>query len=614
MKHPCCTIGVAVKNRAAPNASPDERNQPMALRGPPPNHSGRGDRRLRRRRGHDRRRRWHDPDARDRRRPVGAGTRRMLTRAGLAGISREGGDVVIGAATPVAALTGADEPLANGGPRGRPGGSRPGNRRRQPLCSTRPRDVRAEISRRRSSHSTRECARQARAVSTSTRSRAVPRGRGGGGDSSSTSGTRDVAAGEPGLASVRRPHTHHTYTIMGRLRGAIGGGEYGWPRAASARWPCACAPSRRLAAGEPGSIAAHKSLDDVDPPDDALASAWYRGERSQPSSPVPWLTSRRRLMRADRERGRARGREPAALVAPRTSSARSSGSRARRPAASRAAAAPAPSSSTARRGARASFRLPPVDGARDHDRRGARIAGRAWARPGGIPRCVRSAVRLLHERDDDRRARRSCGRTRPRAARTSNGRSPATSAAAPATSRSSKQSSWRRRDRCGMKAVGARLPRYDGIGHVTGQTRYVDDVRVPGILWTKALRSPIHRGDITRLDTSEGASPSRRPCHRHARGRPEERLRPPRGARHPGRRAAPRRERGALERAGHRRRRGRRRGHGAGGRRPDRGRARGDRAAVRHPQGVRPGRPADPPMGATGINPLRGRDGPPPDS
>ena len=29
-----------------------------------------------------------------------------------------------------------------------------------------------------------------------------------------------------------------------------------------------------------------------------------------------------------------------------------------------------------------------------------------------------------------------------------------------------------------MKAVGARLPRYDGIAHVTGRTRYVDDVRV----------------------------------------------------------------------------------------------------------------------------------------
>jgi CO/xanthine dehydrogenase Mo-binding subunit len=53
-----------------------------------------------------------------------------------------------------------------------------------------------------------------------------------------------------------------------------------------------------------------------------------------------------------------------------------------------------------------------------------------------------------------------------------------------------------------MKAVGARLPRYDGVAHVTGRTLYVDDVRVPGTLWTKALRSPVHRGDIERLDTS----------------------------------------------------------------------------------------------------------------
>ena len=29
-----------------------------------------------------------------------------------------------------------------------------------------------------------------------------------------------------------------------------------------------------------------------------------------------------------------------------------------------------------------------------------------------------------------------------------------------------------------MKAVGARLPRYDGLAHVTGRTLYVDDVRV----------------------------------------------------------------------------------------------------------------------------------------
>src|ERR1700751_6073976 len=54
-----------------------------------------------------------------------------------------------------------------------------------------------------------------------------------------------------------------------------------------------------------------------------------------------------------------------------------------------------------------------------------------------------------------------------------------------------------------MKAVGARLPRYDGVGHVTGRTVYVDDVRVPGTLWAKALRSPHHHARIVSLDTSK---------------------------------------------------------------------------------------------------------------
>jgi CO/xanthine dehydrogenase Mo-binding subunit len=54
-----------------------------------------------------------------------------------------------------------------------------------------------------------------------------------------------------------------------------------------------------------------------------------------------------------------------------------------------------------------------------------------------------------------------------------------------------------------MKAVGARLPRYDGLGHVTGRTRYVDDVRVTKMLWAKALRSPHHHAAIARLDTSK---------------------------------------------------------------------------------------------------------------
>jgi CO/xanthine dehydrogenase Mo-binding subunit len=54
-----------------------------------------------------------------------------------------------------------------------------------------------------------------------------------------------------------------------------------------------------------------------------------------------------------------------------------------------------------------------------------------------------------------------------------------------------------------MKAVGARLPRYDGLAHVTGRTQYVDDVRVHGALWTKALRSPHHSAAIRSIDTSK---------------------------------------------------------------------------------------------------------------
>ena len=54
-----------------------------------------------------------------------------------------------------------------------------------------------------------------------------------------------------------------------------------------------------------------------------------------------------------------------------------------------------------------------------------------------------------------------------------------------------------------MKVVGARIPRYDGVAHVTGRTTYVDDVRVPGTLWVKALRSPHHHAGITKLDTSK---------------------------------------------------------------------------------------------------------------
>jgi len=51
-----------------------------------------------------------------------------------------------------------------------------------------------------------------------------------------------------------------------------------------------------------------------------------------------------------------------------------------------------------------------------------------------------------------------------------------------------------------MKAVGARLPRYDGVAHVTGRTVFVEDVDVHGVGWVKALRSPHPHAGIAKLD------------------------------------------------------------------------------------------------------------------
>jgi CO/xanthine dehydrogenase Mo-binding subunit len=53
--------------------------------------------------------------------------------------------------------------------------------------------------------------------------------------------------------------------------------------------------------------------------------------------------------------------------------------------------------------------------------------------------------------------------------------------------------------------VGRAMPRYDGIGHVTGRTEYVDDIQRPGMLYVKCLLSPVHRGIIRRLDLGPAA-------------------------------------------------------------------------------------------------------------
>jgi len=50
--------------------------------------------------------------------------------------------------------------------------------------------------------------------------------------------------------------------------------------------------------------------------------------------------------------------------------------------------------------------------------------------------------------------------------------------------------------------VGMAMPRYDGIGQVKGQTKFVDDFVLPGMLYAKSLRSPVHKGIIRGIDLS----------------------------------------------------------------------------------------------------------------
>jgi CO/xanthine dehydrogenase Mo-binding subunit len=53
-----------------------------------------------------------------------------------------------------------------------------------------------------------------------------------------------------------------------------------------------------------------------------------------------------------------------------------------------------------------------------------------------------------------------------------------------------------------LRVVGQRAKRYDGMSHVFGETKFVDDIIIPGTLAVKALRSPVHKGTIKGLDIS----------------------------------------------------------------------------------------------------------------
>jgi CO/xanthine dehydrogenase Mo-binding subunit len=50
-----------------------------------------------------------------------------------------------------------------------------------------------------------------------------------------------------------------------------------------------------------------------------------------------------------------------------------------------------------------------------------------------------------------------------------------------------------------MRAVGRNVPRRDGLDKVTGAAKYVDDLRFPGMLHGRTVRSPIARGRVRRV-------------------------------------------------------------------------------------------------------------------
>ena len=51
--------------------------------------------------------------------------------------------------------------------------------------------------------------------------------------------------------------------------------------------------------------------------------------------------------------------------------------------------------------------------------------------------------------------------------------------------------------------IGKKLPKIDAIPKVTGDVLYIDNIKLPNMLWAKILRSPYAHAKIKRIDTSK---------------------------------------------------------------------------------------------------------------
>ncbi|MBM4297353.1 MAG: hypothetical protein FJ143_06385, partial [Deltaproteobacteria bacterium] len=53
------------------------------------------------------------------------------------------------------------------------------------------------------------------------------------------------------------------------------------------------------------------------------------------------------------------------------------------------------------------------------------------------------------------------------------------------------------------RTVGKALPRIEGYGKVTGQTKYAADLPFEGLLWAKVLRASFAHARVVCIDTSK---------------------------------------------------------------------------------------------------------------
>ena len=56
-----------------------------------------------------------------------------------------------------------------------------------------------------------------------------------------------------------------------------------------------------------------------------------------------------------------------------------------------------------------------------------------------------------------------------------------------------------------LTTVGHVMPRVDAVARVTGQAKYTNDLKLPGMLYARVLRSPHPHARIRRIDTSEAS-------------------------------------------------------------------------------------------------------------